>query len=89
MAKIKNWNKIKNQKLDWKKKDESEQIWVYPHKTWKTNPRTGNVTNYRTSHYSVRHYEPKGKSLASTLGGKEFKTQKEARRFALDYMKGL
>ena len=88
MAKIKNWKKVKNQKLDWKKEDGSQQIWVYPHKTWEVSKKTGNVKNYRTTHYTVRTYSSQGKSLAKALKGRHFKTQKTAKKFAISYMKG-
>jgi hypothetical protein len=85
MPKIEGWKKTSQK--GWTRRGGTQKIWLYPHKTWKLSRRTGNITNYRTTHWTVRTYNPEGKSLAHALEGRHFKTQENAQKFALKYMR--
>lgn len=63
------------------------QIWVYANKTWDVDPKTGNVKNYKTTHYTVQKYVGNSGKVAHSIGGKKFKTKEAATKFAINYIR--
>lgn len=73
----------------------TRQLWVYGEKTWKIDPKTGNIK--KGSHkiikngWTIRDYTHGNRTLAKPLKGKKFRTKSEAsgflRKFVGDPMK--
>ena len=89
MPSIQGWKRIKSTYPQWKNERTGKTIWVYPHKTWEIDPRTGNVKkgSHKTTHYTIRHFIGGTTRTAKALNGKEFKTQASATKYAIAWMR--
>ena len=87
MARITGWKRQKSSYPQWKNDRTGKQIWVYPHKSWDVNPKTGNTQNHRITHYSIRHFVSKSTRTAKSLNGKKFRTKASATKYARSWMR--